>query len=184
MNTKTEITMEDHPRYKLVIVGDGGVGKTTFVQRHLTGEFRKNYVPTLGVDVHPLLFNTNHGQIIFDIWDTAGQERFSGLCEGYAVGADAVMGICDVTSKMSAENLDWWQNKMNEQRLPSVVCGNKSDCNTHKLSQLDKRRLKEKWGMYFDVSARSYYNYEKPFLHLARKLSGHNDLVFTPPSSM
>ena len=49
------------PEFKLVLVGDGGVGKTTFVKRHLTGEFEKKYIATLGVEVHPMSFFTNHG---------------------------------------------------------------------------------------------------------------------------
>lgn len=64
----------DTPEFKLILVGDGGVGKTTFVKRHLTGEFEKKYVATLGVEVHPLLFHTNRGPIKFNVWDTAGQE--------------------------------------------------------------------------------------------------------------
>ena len=51
--------------FKLVLVGDGGVGKTTFVKRHLTGEFEKKYVATLGVEVHPVEFCTNRGKIRF-----------------------------------------------------------------------------------------------------------------------
>lgn len=65
---------QDAPEFKLILVGDGGVGKTTFVKRHLTGEFEKKYVATLGVEVHPLLFHTNRGPIKFNVWDTAGQE--------------------------------------------------------------------------------------------------------------
>merc|ERR1712153_211144 len=60
--------------FKLVLVGDGGVGKTTFVKRHLTGEFEKKYIATLGVEVHPMPFFTSKGQIKFNVWDTAGQE--------------------------------------------------------------------------------------------------------------
>ena len=55
-----------------MLVGDGGVGKTTFVKRHLTGEFEKKYIATLGVEVHPMEFSTNHGKIKFNVWDTAG----------------------------------------------------------------------------------------------------------------
>ena len=73
------------PTFKLVLVGDGGVGKTTFVKRHLTGEFEKKYVATLGVEVHPLEFHTNRGQLCFNVWDTAGQERFGGLRDGYYI---------------------------------------------------------------------------------------------------
>lgn len=88
---------------QLVLVGDGGTGKTTFVKRHLTGEFEKKYIgswfwflvfyfsivliicdlATLGVEVHPLIFHTNYGPIRFDTWDTAGQEKFGGLRDGY-----------------------------------------------------------------------------------------------------
>jgi len=68
------MSTDNAPEFKLILVGDGGVGKTTFVKRHLTGEFEKKYVATLGVEVHPLLFHTNRGPIKFNVWDTAGQE--------------------------------------------------------------------------------------------------------------
>ena len=71
------------PEFKLVLVGDGGVGKTTFVKRHLTGEFEKKYIATLGVEVHPMPFFTSCGKVLFNVWDTAGQEKFGGLRDGY-----------------------------------------------------------------------------------------------------
>ena len=71
------------PEFKLVFVGDGGVGKTTFVKRHITGEFERRYIATVGVEVHPMVFYTNHGPIRFNVWDTAGQEKLSGLRDGY-----------------------------------------------------------------------------------------------------
>jgi len=67
---------------QLILVGDGGVGKTTFVKRHLTGEFEKKYVATLGVEVRCLDFHTNRGVLKFNCWDTAGQEKFGGLRDG------------------------------------------------------------------------------------------------------
>jgi GTP-binding nuclear protein Ran len=64
------------PKFKLVLVGDGAVGKTTFVKRHLTGEFEKKYITTINVEVHSLELFTSRGKIIFEIWDTCGQEKY------------------------------------------------------------------------------------------------------------
>src|SRR5687767_6848947 len=59
-------------KFKLVLVGDGGVGKTTFVKRHITGEFEKKYIATMGVEVSSLPFHTTLGKLVFNLWDTAG----------------------------------------------------------------------------------------------------------------
>ena len=76
------------------MVGDGGTGKTTVLKRHLTGEFEKKYVATLGVEVHPFVFHNNRGPIKFNIWDTAGQEKFVGLGDGYYIQAQcAIMNV-------------------------------------------------------------------------------------------
>ncbi|KAB0384229.1 hypothetical protein FD755_006146 [Muntiacus reevesi] len=123
---------EPQVQFKLVLVGDGSTGKTTFVKLHLTGEFEK-YVATLGVEVHPLVFHTNRGPIKFNVWDTAGQEKIGGLRDGYYIQAQCAIIMFDVTSR----NLQ-----------------------------------------YYGISAKSNYNFEKPFLWFARKLIGDPNLEF------
>jgi len=71
------------PEFKLVLVGEGGVGKTTFMTRHVTGEYTELYDPTIGASVRKLPFFTSKGPIVFNCWDTAGQEEYSGLRDGY-----------------------------------------------------------------------------------------------------
>lgn len=59
--------------FKVVLIGDGGVGKTTFIKRHRTGEFERRYIATQGVEVNSITFFTSHGPIKLNLWDTAGQ---------------------------------------------------------------------------------------------------------------
>lgn len=93
------------PKMKLILVGDGGVGKTTFVKRHRTGEFEKKYEATVGVVVHPLPFYTSVGPVIFNCWDTAGQEKFGGLRDGYYIGGDSAIIMFDVTSRVTYKSV-------------------------------------------------------------------------------
>ena len=92
--------------YKLVLCGDGGTGKTTFVKRHLTGEFEKRYIATLGVEVHPMAFCTSRGKICFQVWDTAGQEKLACLRDGYYIGAHCAIIMFDVCSRVTYKNVN------------------------------------------------------------------------------
>lgn len=127
------------PEFKLILVGDGGVGKTTFVRRHLTGEFEKRYVATLGVEVHPLLFHTNRGQIKFNVWDTAGQEKFGGLRDGYYIQGQCAIIMFDVTSCITYKNVPNWHRDLTRvcENIPIVLCGNKVEIKVCTTSMLN-----------------------------------------------
>eukprot|EP00112_Aurelia_sp_Birch-Aquarium-sp1_P012925 Seg2723.2 transcript_id=Seg2723.2/GoldUCD/mRNA.D3Y31 product="GTP-binding nuclear protein Ran" protein_id=Seg2723.2/GoldUCD/D3Y31 len=166
---------------QLVLVGDGGTGKTTFVKRHCTGEFEKKYVATLGVEVHPLCFYTTHGVIKFNVWDTAGQEKFGGLRDGYYIAAQCGIIMFDVTSRVTHKNVPNWHRDLVRvcENIPIVLCGNKVDMKDRKVKAKAINFHRKKNLQYYDISAKSNYNFEKPFLWLARKLSGQPAMEFT-----
>merc|ERR1712085_126843 len=168
------------PTFKLILVGDGGVGKTTFVKRHLTGEFEKKYVATLGVEVHPLLFHTNRGPIKFNVWDTAGQEKFGGLRDGYYIQGQCAIIMFDVTSRISYKNVGVWFRDLVRvcENIPIVLVGNKVDVKERKVKVKQINFHRKKNLNYYDISAKSNFNYEKPFLSLAKKLVGDQHLIF------
>ncbi|CAJ0635133.1 5917_t:CDS:2 [Entrophospora sp. SA101] len=156
---------EQIPTFKLILVGDGGTGKTTFVK------------PTLGVEVHPLTFHTNFGPICFNAWDTAGQEKFGGLRDGYYIQGQCAIIMFDVTSRITYKNVPNWHRDLVRvcENIPIVLCGNKVDIKS-KLKPLHS--IAKKNLQYYDISAKSNYNFEKPFLWLARKLIGNPNLEF------
>lgn len=168
------------PMFKMILVGDGGVGKTTFVKRHLTGEFEKKYIATLGVEVHPLKFYSNRGPIVFNIWDTAGQEKFGGLRDGYYIQGQAAIVMFDVTSRITYKNVPNWHRDLIRvcDIIPIVLVGNKVDIKDRKVKAKHITFHRKKNLQYYDVSAKSNYNFEKPFLWLGRKLIGDTSLNF------
>ena len=175
--------MEVPPKaeFKLVVIGDGGVGKTTFVKRHLTGEFQKPYIPTRGAECNIIDFFTTHGKIRFHIWDTAGQEKFGNLRECYYIGAHCAIIMFDLTSRQTYKNVPKWHKDLVKicENIPIVLVGNKADVKERKLKARQINFHRKRSLQYFDVSAKSNYQYEKPFLWLLKQLVGDPNLVLT-----
>jgi GTP-binding nuclear protein Ran len=180
MQQQQQQQQQQMPTFKLILVGDGGVGKTTFVKRHKTGEFEKKYIATFGVEVHPLVFHTNRGPICFNVWDTAGQEKFGGLRDGYYIQGQCAIIMFDVTARNTYRNVPTWHRDIVRvcENIPIVLCGNKVDVMDRKVKPKQINFHRKKNLQYYDISAKSNYNFEKPFLWLAKKLTGDPNLHF------
>jgi GTP-binding nuclear protein Ran len=159
-------------RFKVVLVGDGGVGKSTFVKRHLTGEFEKKYEATIGAEVHPMDFYTNVGKITLEVWDTAGQEKLAGLRDGYYIESSAAIIMFDVTSRITYKNVVKWYKDITRVcgDIPTVLVGNKVDVKERTVKSRQIQFPRKHGIQYYDISAKSNYQFEKPFVHLIRKL--------------
>ncbi|CAF1363223.1 unnamed protein product [Rotaria sordida] len=174
------------PKVKLILIGDGGVGKTTFVKRHITDELEMKYVSRLPISVHPLNFYTNLGEIIFNVWDTAGQEKFGCVHDSYYIGGQCAIIMFDVTSRMTYRNVSQWHKNIIRicGNIPIVLCGNKIDVKDRKLKAKSITYHRKNNIKYYDISALSNYNLEKPFLWLAQKLTGNDDLQLVSQISL
>lgn len=166
--------------FKLLLIGDGGVGKTTFVKRHMTGEFEKRYIPTVGADVHKLKFVTNYGDIIFNVWDTAGQEKLAGLRDGYYVNGQCAIIMFDVSNRITYRNLSNWYREVVRvcENIPTCLVGNKVDVQDRQVKAKNVTFHRRHNISFYEVSARASLNFEKPFRSLARILTGKSDLTF------
>jgi GTP-binding nuclear protein Ran len=161
-------------KYKLVLVGDGDVGKTTFARKLRTGEFEPKYVATIGVEVHPVKFETSEGPIVFYIWDTAGQDKFGGMREGYYLGSDACIVMHDLSESSTFNHIPKWVNDVHNtcgDDIPIVVIGNKIDRDGAVLQQFSGFSN-------FHISTKEEQGFGFPFLHLARILTGIPSLQF------
>jgi len=149
--------------YKLVIYGDYQVGKSTYINRLKTGEFDSK---SDGLPI-TLTFNTNHGIINF-------------VCIKSIPDADAVIYLFDVNQKRTFTNLmESYDNFFCHLTKPVVYCGNKCDMKDRRVKPLTiKGWLYDSKEKYYEISAKTNYNLEKPFLFLARRLSNHEDLQF------
>jgi small GTP-binding protein len=126
--------MGEVPLLKVVIAGDGTVGKTSLVRRYCEGKFRSARVATIGVDFYTQrvripLGSSEETVVKLSIWDMAGQERFGVVRSGFYRGSRAAALVYDVSSLISLGNLKRWRDEVLEAvpNLPFVVVGNKVD---------------------------------------------------------
>ena len=105
-NSTTAAQGEPQVQLKLVLIGDGGTGRTTFMKQHQTGEFEKVYaIATWSTEVHLLVFHSNRGPINFNIRVTTGQEKFGELRDGYYIQGQYSIIMFDVTLRVTCKNV-------------------------------------------------------------------------------
>lgn len=155
--------------FKIVMIGDEEVGKTSLLKRICVREFDEQYIPTLGVEVHPIQINTNYGKIQFNVWDCAGKKQLEGLAEGYYVNANACIGVIECEKSYKIKYL---KKKINNnaslQNVPVVYVMNKFDCNPQIMPFSQTNMIV--------VSAKDGLNLLEPFLVLAQRLTNLPDL--------
>ncbi|XP_055048507.1 ras-related protein Rab-8B-like [Paramisgurnus dabryanus] len=161
--------------FKLLLIGDSGVGKTCLLFRFSEDAFNTTFISTIGIDFKIRTIELNGKRIKLQIWDTAGQERFRTITTAYYRGAMGIMLVYDITSEKSFENIKNWIRNIEEHASSDVermILGNKCDMNDKRqVSKERGEKLAIDYGIKFlETSAKTSVNVEESFITLARDI--------------
>ncbi|KAJ8273977.1 hypothetical protein COCON_G00086020 [Conger conger] len=176
--------------FKLLLIGDSGVGKTCVLFRFSEDAFNSTFISTIGIDFKIRTIELDGKKIKLQIWDTAGQERFRTITTAYYRGAMGIMLVYDITSQKSFDNIKNWIRNIEEHASADVekmILGNKCDVNDKR--QVSKDRGEEvssalsSWSLvpveygikFMETSAKANINVENAFLLLARDIKAKMD---------
>ena len=130
--------MEDDDNYdlifKIVLIGDSGVGKTNILSRYISNEFSLNTQATVGVEFGSKIIKKGEKLIKLQIWDTAGQERYKSITSAYYKGAKGAFVVYDITKMKTFKNLDKWITELKangNEDIYIILIGNKLDLETN-----------------------------------------------------
>lgn len=116
--------------FKVLLIGDSGVGKSSLMARFVDDQFTESYISTIGVDFKIRTIEMDGKTIKLQIWDTAGQERFRTITSSYYRGAHGVVIVYDVTDDTSFRNIDFWLSEVGRyasEDADKLIVGNKCD---------------------------------------------------------
>lgn len=161
--------------FKLVLIGDSGVGKSNLLSRFTKNEFNLESKSTIGVEFATRSLNIDGKVIKAQIWDTAGQERYRAITSAYYRGAVGALLVYDVTRKATFENAARWLKELRDHTDPNIVVmliGNKSDLrHLVAVSTEEGKAFAEHEGLFFmETSALEATNVDQAFTEVLTQI--------------
>ena len=161
--------------FKLILIGNSGVGKSSILQRYMNKTFEESYKCTIGVDFLMKSLEVKGKTVKLQLWDTAGQEKYKSMVSSYYRGANVALVVFDITSRSSFESLPLWiENyyKNGPEQKNIILIGNKKDmADQRQVTQEEAEEFSETNNMiYFETSAKEGDNVDYVFNFAAEKL--------------
>ena len=175
-------------KYKICIFGDGGVGKTTLVNRYLTGVFQDRYNITIGADFFVKQINVNEIKVTLQIWDFAGEKRFRFILPSYIIGSSGCIFMYDITRYSSIKHVDDWltvfqkgtQQSINSKEIPLIMVGSKLDLDYKRAVSVDEaNEIVKQYNFldYIECSSKTGENVENIFQKIAHFIIERDDSI-------
>merc|ERR1711939_1264554 len=161
--------------FKLLLIGDSGVGKSCLLLRFADDTYTESYISTIGVDFKIKTIELDGKVIKLQIWDTAGQERFRTITSSYYRGAHGIIVVYDVTDQESFNNVKVWLQEIDRyanENVNKLLVGNKSDLTSKKVVDYETAKaFADELGIPFlETSAKSAANVEQSFMTMAAEI--------------
>ena len=166
--------------FKLLLLGDSSVGKTSILLEYISNKFDESSISTVGVDYMDKIIDYNKFKIKLQIWDTSGEEKFRTITKNFYRNADGLLVVFDLTKKESYDHIRSWINeaKENNDKLKTILIGNKLDLKDERIVAIDvAKQFAEKNNLkYIETSAKDGTNINESFQAII-------DLLFDGKSS-
>jgi Ras-related protein Rab-1A len=161
--------------FKLLLIGDSGVGKSCLLLRFADDTYTESYISTIGVDFKIRTIDLDAKTIKLQIWDTAGQERFRTITSSYYRGAHGIIVVYDTTDLESFNNVKQWLHEIDRyasENVNKLLVGNKADLTTKRAVSFEQaKEFADSLGIEFiETSAKSSTNVEKAFMMMASQI--------------
>jgi len=171
--------------FKLLLIGDSGVGKSCLLLRFADDTYTESYISTIGVDFKIRTIELEGKTVKLQIWDTAGQERFRTITSSYYRGAHGIIVVYDVTDNDTFTNVKQWLQEIDRyasEGVNKLLVGNKSDLTSKKVVEYSiAKEFADQLGIPFlETSAKNATNVEQAFLLMAKQIKDRMGSSTTP----
>ena len=170
---------KDYLIFKIIIIGDSSVGKTSFLLRFCDGKFDADSITTIGIDHKVKFISRQEKRIQLQIWDTDGQERFRSLQKTLFKGSDGILLMYDISKYETFKHIKKWINDIKTnigvpiEKIALIIIGNKSDLpdDEKKVDQNDVENLEKTTGFkIIEASAKNDHNVNESMIALVDKM--------------
>ena len=169
------MSSEQNNTFKILTIGEGGVGKTCILRRFVENKFLKSHLATIGIDFRTKIIKVYGRNIKLKIWDTAGQERYRNITNQIFKGADGIVLVYDVNNEVSyAKIKDWIEqitSNVSRDEISLVLLGNKCDIEERAISKEKGQEMADELKVkYYETSALAGTGIDEAFEGLTKEI--------------